>query len=181
MKWVLQFYEMLFKVVFSVIQKLEHTKEVIVNIIDGFFYQFIVAIISLSVLWYRGIGDQVIECMLGREHVPTPEIALTLGSCVVLPIVIALFIHKTVHHLMRWRGHEERFMTFFSFQEKVLSYGLTFISIITMATSSLSSDANAADINKGAFVFTVIFFYMSLINEIYSHALFNEQQKCRPK
>lgn len=56
MKWILTIYEKLFKSVFRLLHGIEQVKNWIVNLIDGFFYQFIVAMLSLFVLFYRDIG-----------------------------------------------------------------------------------------------------------------------------
>lgn len=181
MKWILRFYEIFFKFIFKVIQGIERAKAMIVHIIDGFFYQFIVAMISLSVLFYQDIGNRVLEWandwLCGEESVMTPEMSLILLVAIFLPLLIALFIHKSVHRFMRWRGKEEQFRTYFSSQEKVLSHGITLISIISMVAAFSASGVRASDINMGALIFTVIFFYMSVINEFYSVIAFEQERK----
>ena len=60
MNWILRFYEMFFKTLIKVLQGIEQAKMMVVHIIDGFFYQFIVAMLSLALLFYQGIGDQAL-------------------------------------------------------------------------------------------------------------------------
>lgn len=60
MKWILRVYEIFFKLIFKMLQGIERVKERIAYIIDGFFYQFIVAMISLFVLFYRDIGERAL-------------------------------------------------------------------------------------------------------------------------
>ena len=172
MKWILTIYEKLFKSVFRLLHGIEEVKNWIVNLIDGFFYQFIVAMLSLYVLFYRDIGDRALEWgndwLRGEGLVMTPEMSLILLITISLPLLVALLIHGGVHRFMRWRGQEERFKGFFSSQEKVLSHGLTLISIISMVAGVNASGAHASDINMGALIFTMAFFYMSVVNEIYS-------------
>lgn len=181
MNWILQFYEMFFKTLIKVLQGIEQAKMMIVHIIDGFFYQFIVAMLSLALLFYQGIGDQALTWMsawfLGAGSVMTPKMSLIIVSAIFLPLMAALFIHGCVHRFMRWRGKEEQFRAFFSSQEKVLSHGLTFISIISMVAAFNSSGVRALNINMGVLIFTVIFFYMSVINEFYSVIAFSRQRK----
>lgn len=181
MNWILRFYEMFFKTLIKVLQGIEQAKMMVVHIIDGFFYQFIVAMLSLALLFYHGIGDQALAWMsawlLGAGGVMTPKMSMIIVSAIFLPLLAALFIHGCVHRFMRWRGKEEQFRAFFSSQEKVLSHGLTFISIISMVAAFNSSGVRASNINMGALIFTVIFFYMSLINEIYSVIAFSRQRK----
>lgn len=181
MNWILLFYKIVFAGLFKVIQGIEQAKVMIVQIIDGFFYQFIVAMLSLALLLYQGIGDQALTWMsawfLGAGSVMTPKMSLIIVSAKFLPLMAALFIHGCVHRFMRWRGKEEQFRAFFSSQEKVLSHGLTFISIISMVGAFNSSGVRALNINMGVLIFTVIFFYMSVINEIYSVIAFSRQRK----
>ena len=98
----------------------------------------------------------------------TPEMSLILLAAIFLPLLVSLLIHGGVHCFMRWRGQEERFKGFFSSQEKVLSHGLTLISIISMVATVNASGEHASDIDMGALIFTMVFFYMSVVNEIYS-------------
>lgn len=180
-KWILRFYEIFFKFIFKVIQGIEQAKAMIVHIIDGFFYQFIVAMISLSVLFYQGLGDRALEwlsnLLCGERYMMTPEMKLILLLAIFLPLLTALFIHGCVHRFMRWRGKEEQFRACFSSQEKVLSHGITLISIISMVAAFSASGVRASDINMGALIFTVIFFYMSVINEFYSVIAFEQERK----
>lgn len=46
-----------------------------------------------------------------------------------------------------------------------------------MVAAFNSSGVRALNINMGALIFTVIFFYMSVINEIYSVIAFSRQRK----
>lgn len=96
----------------------------------------------------------------------TPEMSLILLAAIFLPLLVSLLIHGGVHCFMRWRGQEERFKGFFSSQEKVLSHGLTLISIISMVAAVNASGEHALDM--GALIFMTVFFYMSVVNEIYS-------------
>lgn len=172
MKWILRVYEIFFKLIFKMLQGIERVKERIAYIIDGFFYQFIVAMLSLFVLFYRDIGDRALawgdDWLRGEGLVMTPEMSLTLLVAIFLPLLVSLLIHGGVHCFMRWRGQEERFKGFFSSQEKVLSHGLTLISIISMVAAVNASGEHASDIDMGALIFTMVFFYMSVVNEIYS-------------
>lgn len=181
MNWILRFYEMFFKTLIKVLQGIEQAKMMVVHIIDGFFYQFIVAMLSLSLLFYQGIGNQALAGMSAwlsvAGGVMTPKMVLIIASAIVLPLLAALFIHGCVHRFMRWRGKEEQFKAFFSSQEKVLSHGVTLISILSMVAAFNSSGVRASNINMGALIFTVIFFYMSVINEIYSVVAFSRQRK----
>lgn len=63
MNWILRFYKIVFAGLFEVIEGIEQAKVMIVCIIDGFSYQFIVAMLSLSLLLYQGIGDQALVGM----------------------------------------------------------------------------------------------------------------------
>ena len=181
MKWILRVYEIFFKLIFKMLQGIERVKERIAYIIDGFFYQFIVAMLSLFVLFYRDIGDRALEWgndwLRGEGLVMTPEMSLILLITISLPLLVALLIHGGVHRFMRWRGKEEQFRTYFSSQEKVLSHGITLISIISMVAAFSASGVRASDINMGALIFTVIFFYMSVINEFYSVIAFEQERK----
>lgn len=181
MNWILRFYKIVFAGLFEVIEGIEQAKVMIVCIIDGFSYQFIVAMLSLSLLLYQGIGDQALVGMSawlsGAGGVMTPKMVLIIASAIVLPLLAALFIHGCVHRFMRWRGKEEQFKAFFSSQEKVLSHGVTLISILSTVAAFSSSSVRASDINMGALIFTVIFFYMSVINEFYSVIAFEQERK----
>ena len=169
-KWILRVYEIFFKLIFKMLQGIERVEERIAYIIDGFFYQFIVAMISLFVLFYRDIGERALawgdDWLRGEGLVMTPEMSLILLAAIFLPLLVSLLIHGCVHCFMRWRGQEERFKGFFSSQEKVLSHGLTLISIISMVAAVNASGEHALDM--GALIFTTVFFYMSVVNEIYS-------------